>query len=83
MMSADRPQKKAAKASSRSKNVKREEKQYLPPLRKILRIPPLRSGWISRSRFDKRMDEEFECKLTHISAPAKFELSMLIMNARI
>ena len=81
MMSAGSSSKKdAAKASFRSKNATGDEKQYLTPLRTKLSVPPLRSGWISRSRLAKRMDEGFERKLTLISAPAGFGKTTLLVD---
>ncbi|MBW2442552.1 MAG: helix-turn-helix transcriptional regulator, partial [Deltaproteobacteria bacterium] len=50
------------------------------PLRTKLYVPPLRSGWISRPRLDKRLYEEFERKLTIISAPADFGKTTLLVD---
>ena len=61
-------------------NVKWDLNQHLTPLNTTLRVPPLRSGWIWRSRLDKRMDEGFERKLTLISAPAGFGKTTLVVD---
>ena len=81
MMSVGSSSKKnAAGASTRGKNTRRDEKQLLTPLRTKLRVPPLRSAWISRPRLDKRMDEGFERKLTLISAPAGSGKTTLLVD---
>ena len=80
MSSGSSSKKDAVRASSRGKNASRDEKRYLKPLRTKLSVPPLRSGWISRSRLDKRMDEGFERKLTLISAPAGFGKTTLLVD---
>ena len=54
--------------------------QHLTPLETKLRVPPPRSGWISRSRLEKRLDEGLERKLTLISAPAGFGKTTLLVN---
>ena len=41
-----------------------DEIQQFTPLTTKLHVPPLRAGWISRPRLDKRMDEGFARKLT-------------------
>jgi LuxR family maltose regulon positive regulatory protein len=61
-------------------NAKWSENQHLTPLRTKLCVPPLRAGWISRPRLDKRMDEAFERKLTLISAPAGFGKTTLLVD---
>jgi len=61
-------------------NSKWFENQDLTPLRTKLCVPPLRSGWISRPRLDKQMDEGFERKLTLISAPAGFGKTTLLVD---
>ena len=50
--------------SSPETNIKWDELQLFAPLRTKLSVPPIRSGWISRPRLDKRMDEGFARKLT-------------------
>jgi len=57
-----------------------DETQHLTPLKTKLRVPPLRSNWISRSRLDKRMEEGFARKLTLISAPAGFGKTTLLVD---
>ena len=57
-----------------------DEIQQLTPLRTKLHVPPLRAGWISRPRLDKRMNEGFARKLTLISAPAGFGKTTLSVN---
>ena len=57
-----------------------DEIQQLTPLRTKLHVPPLRAGWISRPRLDKRMDEGFARKLTLISAPAGFGKTTLTVE---
>ena len=61
-------------------DVKWDEIQHLTPLRTKLRLPPLRSSWITRSGLIKRMDEGFERKLTLISAPAGFGKTTLLVD---
>ena len=61
-------------------NAKWPENQHLTPLRTKLCVPPLRAGWISRPRLEKRMDEGFERKLTLISAPAGFGKTTLLVD---
>jgi ATP/maltotriose-dependent transcriptional regulator MalT len=65
---------------SHGENVKWDENRHLTPLRTKLCVPPLRTGWISRSRLNKRMEEGFERKLTLISAPAGFGKSTLLVD---
>jgi len=60
--------------------VKWSENQHLTPLRTKLCVPPLRAGWISRPRLDKRMAEGFERKLILISAPAGFGKTTLLVD---
>ena len=57
-----------------------DDNQHLIPLRTKLCVPPLRSGWITRSRLDKRMDEGFTRRLTLLSAPAGFGKTTLLVN---
>ena len=57
-----------------------DEIQQFTPLRTKLHVPPLRAGWISRPRLDKRMDEGFARKLTLISAPAGFGKTTLSVD---
>ena len=66
--------------SSPEINIKWDELKLLTPLRTKLYIPPPRSGWISRPRLDKRMEEGFERKLTLISAPAGFGKTTLLVD---
>jgi LuxR family maltose regulon positive regulatory protein len=61
-------------------DVKWDEIQHLTPLKTKLHVPPLRSGWIARSRLVKQMDEGFERKLTLISAPAGFGKTTLLVD---
>ncbi len=56
------------------------ENSHLAPLRTKLRVPPLRSNWISRSRLDKRLDQGQARKLTLISAPAGFGKTTLLID---
>jgi len=72
--------KDSADSSSPETNVKWDELKLITPLRTKLYVPPLRSGWISRPRLDKRMDEGFERKLTLISAPAGFGKTTLLVD---
>jgi LuxR family maltose regulon positive regulatory protein len=57
-----------------------DEHAHLTPLTTKLRVPPLRSGWISRPRLDKRLDEGVKRKLTLLSAPAGFGKTTLLVN---
>jgi LuxR family maltose regulon positive regulatory protein len=66
--------------SSPETDIKWDESQLLTPLRTKLYVPPLRSGWISRPRLDKRLDEGFERKLTLISAPAGFGKTTVLVD---
>ena len=66
--------------SSPETNIKWDELQLFTPLRTKLYVPPLRSGWISRPRLDKRMDEGLERKLTLVSAPAGFGKTTLLVD---
>ena len=61
-------------------STKWDELQLHTPLRTKLNVPPLRSGWVSRPRLDKRMDEGFERKLILISAPAGFGKTTLLVD---
>ena len=65
---------------SHGDNVPRDKQRQLTPLRTKLSIPPLRPGWIKRSRLTRRMDEGFARKLTLISAPAGFGKTTLISD---
>ena len=66
--------------SSSEKNDQCNKNLRLTPLKTKLCIPPLRSGWITRSRLVKRVDEGFERKLTLISAPAGFGKTTLLVD---
>jgi len=66
--------------SSPETDIKWDEKQHLTPLKTKICVPPLRSGWISRSRLGKRMDEGFGRKLTLLSAPAGFGKTTLLVD---
>jgi len=57
-----------------------DENCHLTPLKTKISVPPLRSGWISRPRLDKRMDEGFGRKLTLVSAPAGFGKTTLLVD---
>ncbi len=61
-------------------DIKGDESPLLTPLRTKLCVPRRRSGWISRPRLDKRLDEGFERKLTLISAPAGFGKTTVLVN---
>jgi len=70
----------APRASPRGKFAKGDESRHPTPLKTKICVPPLRPGWISRSRLDKRMDEGFERKLTLLSAPAGFGKTTLLVD---
>jgi LuxR family maltose regulon positive regulatory protein len=67
-------------SSSPEADKKWDESQHLTPLKTKICVPPLRPGWISRSRLDKRMDEGFERKLILLSAPAGFGKTTLLVE---
>lgn len=66
--------------SSPETHIKWDELKLLTPLRTKLYIPPLRSGWVSRPRLVKRLDEGLGRKLTLISAPAGFGKTTLLVD---
>ncbi len=80
MSAGSSPKNSLSGGGSRGTTVKRDTSSHLTPLTTKLRVPPLRSGWISRSRLEKRLDEGLERKLTLLSAPAGFGKTTLIVD---
>ena len=80
MSAGSSPKNSTSGGLSHKPAVKWETDQHLTPLKTKLRVPPVRSGWISRPRLEKRLDEGFERKLTLLSAPAGFGKTTLLVG---